>query len=183
MDILEQIKNNLSVNVNLDDAIKTKLFELSIIFHNKFPNVRLDRLSEKLKTVKLGRISKFEKRGTYVYDVMNNEILLSPSRLEDDYDLDHIFMKSILEMTTATDSYTGFKSDNKLRAVNAAYTEILANYIVGNEGESDLEEEVLVTNLLSHIVGKDTMFNAYFSNDGSSILRAMIETEMGGIGI
>lgn len=181
MDILEQIKENLSANVNLDDIIKTKMFELTIIFHNKFPNINLDKLAEKLKTVKIGRISKFEKRGTYVYDVLNNEILFSPSRLESDYDMNHLFMKAILEMTTAKDTYTGFKSDNKLRALNAAYTEILANYIVGNEGESDLEEEMLVANLISHIVGKDTMFNAYFSNDGRPILQAMVETEIGGI--
>jgi len=178
MDILDQIKDSLEVNNNLNDDFKTKLFELSIIFHNKFPDLSLDRLVDKLKTVKIGRISKYEKRGVYVYDVSKNEILFSPNKLSDNYDLDHLFMKAILEMTTSTNKYTGFKSDNRLRALNAAYTEILANYIIGNEGVSDLEEEMLITNLISYLIGKDTLFNAYFTNDGNTLLRKIAETEM-----
>ena len=88
-------------------------------------------------------------------------------------------MKAILEMSTSTSTFTGFHSDDRLRALNIAYTEILANYIVGNEGDSDLEEEVLVANLISHVVGKDTMFNSYFTNNGDIILKAMQEAEVG----
>lgn len=179
MDILDQIKNSLDANSNLTKEIKTKIFELVIILHNKFPNLNLDKLNEKLKTVNIGRISKFERKGTYSYDVLKNEILFSSSRLADDYDLNHLFMKAILEMASSTNSYTGFKSDEKLRALNDAYTEILANYLIGNEGISDLEEEILVTNLISHIVGKDTMFDSYFKNDGKPIIEAMIKAEMG----
>ena len=90
-------------------------------------------------------------------------------------------MKAILEMTASTDKYTGFKSDEKLRALNEAYTEILANYLVGNEGISDLEEEILVTNLISHVVGKDVMFDSYFSNNGKPIIEAMVKAEMGAV--
>ena len=82
-------------------------------------------------------------------------------------------------MSTATNSYTGFNSDERLRALNLAYTEILSNYIVGNEGDSDLEEEMLVANLLSHIIGKDAMFHSYFSNDGEPIIKAMQDAEVG----
>ena len=103
MDILDQIKNSLDANYNLNKEIKVKLFELVIILHNKFPKLNLDKLNEKLKTVKIGRISKFEKKGTYSYDVIKNEILFSSNRLVDDYDLDHLFMKAILEMTASTD--------------------------------------------------------------------------------
>lgn len=181
MDILDQIKNSLDANYNLNKEIKVKLFELVIILHNKFPKLNLDKLNKKLKTVKIGRISKFEKKGTYSYDVIKNEILFSSNRLVDDYDLDHLFMKAILEMTASTDKYTGFKSDEKLRALNEAYTEILANYLVGNEGISDLEEEILVTNLISHVVGKDVMFDSYFSNNGKPIIEAMVKAEMGAV--
>ena len=101
------------------------------------------------------------------------------NNLKNNYDIDHLLTKAILQMSTSTETFTGFNSDDRLRALNLAYTEILANYIVGNEGDSDLEEEMLVTNLLSHIVGKDTMFNSYFTNDGEPIIKAMQDAEVG----
>lgn len=178
MNSLEEIKVSLVNNPNLTDDIRNKFLELVINMNKKIPEVNLSRLNDRLKNVKLGKISKFERKGTYYYDVFKNQILLS-NDLEANYDIDHIFTKAILEMSTSTDSYTGFNSDERLRALNLAYTEILANYIIGNEGDSDLEEEILVTNLLSHIVGKDTMYNSYFTNNGEPIIRAMQDAEVG----
>ena len=175
---LQEIRISLDSNPNLTDEIRQKLFELVLIFQKKMPNIILSRLNERLKTVKLGKISKFEKKGTYYYDVLKNEILFSKN-LENDYDIDHLLMKAILQMSSSTKTFTGFNSDDRLRALNLAYTEILANYIVGNEGDSDLEEEMLVANLLSHIVGKDTMFNSYFTNNGEPIIKAMQDAEVG----
>ena len=178
MSFLEEIRISLKSNPNLTEDIKEKLFQLVIIFNKKMPNINLSRLNEKLKTVEFGRLGKFERRGTYYYDVFKNKILLSKD-IQGNYDIDHIFVKSILQMSTSTDTFTGFNSDERLRALNLAYTEILANYIVGNEGDSDLEEEMLVTNLLSHIVGKDTLFNSYFTNNGEPIIKAMQDAEVG----
>lgn len=178
MSFLEEIRISLKSNPNLTDEIRNKLFELVIVFNKKMPDINLSRLNEKLKTVKLGKLSKFERKGTYYYDVFKNEILFS-KELESNYDIDHLLTKAILQMSTSTETFTGFNSDDRLRALNLAYTEILANYIVGNEGDSDLEEEMLVTNLLSHIVGKDTMFNSYFTNNGEPIIKAMQDAEVG----
>ena len=178
MSFLEEVRISLKSNPNLTDEIRNKLFELVIVFNKKIPDVNLSKLNERLKTVKLGKIRKFERKGTYYYDVFKNEILFSRD-FEGNYDIDHLLMKGILEMSTATSSFTGFNSDERLRALNLAYTEILSNYIVGNEGDSDLEEEMLVTNLLSHIIGKDTMFHSYFMNDGGPIIKAMQDAEVG----
>lgn len=178
MSFLEEIRMSLKSNPNLTDDIRNKIFELIIVFNRKMPDINLSRLNEKLKTVKLGKLSKFERKGTYYYDVFKNEILFS-KELEGNYDIDHLLTKAILQMSTSTETFTGFNSDDRLRALNLAYTEILANYIIGNEGDSDLEEEMLVTNLLSHIVGKDTMFNSYFTNNGEPIIKAMQDAEVG----
>ncbi|MBR6690530.1 MAG: hypothetical protein IKL65_04290 [Bacilli bacterium] len=178
MSFLEEIKLSLKSNPNLTDEIRNKLFELVVNFNRKLPEIDLSKLNNKLKTVKIGKISKFERKGTYYYDVFKNAILFSKD-LEEDYDVDHLLTKAILQMSTSTETFTGFNSDDRLRALNLAYTEILANYIIGNEGDSDLEEEMLVTNLLSHIVGKDTMFNSYFTNNGEPIIKAMQDAEVG----
>ena len=178
MSFLEEIRMSLKSNPNLTDEIRNKLFELIVVFNKKIPDINLSTLNEKLKTVKLGKLSKFERKGTYYYDVFKNEILFSKD-LESNYDIDHLLTKAILQMSTSTETFTGFNSDDRLRALNLAYTEILANYIIGNEGDSDLEEEMLVANLLSHIVGKDTMFNSYFTNNREPITKAMQDAEVG----
>lgn len=178
MSSLEEIKVSLQNNSSLNDEIKNKLFELVTVFHKKLPEVNLTRLNEKLKTVKFNKMSKFERKGVYYYDLFGNEILFTDN-LKDNYDIDHLLTKAILEMSTATTSFTGFNSDERLRALNLAYTEILSNYIVGNEGDSELEEEMLITNLLSHVIGKEAMFYSYFSNDGQAIINAMQDAEVG----
>ena len=178
MGSLEEIKMSLKSNPNLTDEIRDKIVELIEITSKKIPEINLSKLSDKLKTVSIGKISKFERKGTYYYDVFKNQILFS-NDLASNYDIDHIFTKAILQMATSTGKFTGFNSDDRLRTLNLAYTEILANYIIGNEGDSDLEEEMLVTNLLSHVVGKDTMFNSYFTNNGEPIIKAMQEAEVG----
>lgn len=177
MDIIDAIKDSLESNLNLDDSIKTKLFELIIIFHNKLPNINLDRFNQLVKTVKIGRIGKFETRGTSIYDVKENKILFSPDRLKIDYDLDNLFMRVILGMITSTGEYTGFNSDYELMSLNKAYEEILATYLIGNEEISDQEEEMVITNLIGNIIGTDTLFNAYFKNDGNSVKRALMAVE------
>ena len=172
---LEEIRLSLTGNTNLTPEVRDRMFELTKNFNKKIQDINLSRLNDRLKTVKFGKISKFEKKGTYYYDVLKNEILFS-NDLSGNYDIDHMITKAILEMSTSTNSFTGFNSDERLRALNLAYTEILANYIVRNEGDSDLEEEVLIANLLSFIVDKDTMYNSYFTNNGEPIIKSMQDT-------
>ena len=178
MEILDEIKSSLANNTEIEQDIKDKLFQLTIIFNSKFPNIPLDKLNNKLKTVKIGRVSKYEKIGNIVYDIKQNIILIAYEMIkESDYDLDNLFMKVLLCMITCNGVYCGFNSNYQLEALNEAYTEILANYLVGNEGNTDLEEEILITNLISHIIGKDTLFNAYFTNNGNQIIKIMNEVE------
>lgn len=178
MDILDSIKESIDSNSYLDKSIKTKLFELIIIFHNKFPDIKLDRFNELVKNVKIGRIGKYESLGTSFYNVRENEMLFSPNRLENiDYDLDNLFMRIVLNMITSTGTYTGFNSDPDLSALNSAYEEILANYLVGCSEVSDQEEEMIITNIVGNIIGTDKLFEAYFSNNGKMITDILEQIE------
>ena len=136
MNSLENIRVSLDSNTYLTQEVKDKFYSLIKILNDKIKGISLDKLNNNLKTVKIGKIGVFERKGTYVYDVLENKILLS-KKINGNYDIDHIFMKAILEMTTSTGKYTGFSSDDRLRVLNLAYTEILANYIIGNEGDSE----------------------------------------------
>ena len=51
MEILDEIRSNLAANQNLTDEVKAKMFELCVLFHQKFPDVNLGKLKEKIKDV------------------------------------------------------------------------------------------------------------------------------------
>lgn len=178
MDILDEIRSNLAANDNLTKEVEEKIFELTVLFHQKFPNVGLERLKEKVKDVKLGRIGVFERKGPVIYDAVKNEICFSNKKLQGEYDVNHLMMKGILGMISSCDDYYGFNKDDNLKALNIGYTEMLANFLVGNEGICDYEEELLATNLISQIIGEETLFNAYFNNDAETVYKKMLEAEV-----
>ena len=55
---------------------------------------------------------------------------------------------------------------------------MLANMLVGNEGKCDYEEELIATNLISQIIGRDTLFDAYFNNDAETVYKKLLEAEV-----
>lgn len=179
MGILDSIKNSIESNQKIDKNIKMKLFELSIIFHDKFPNVSLDRFNNLVKDVEVDRIGKYEVLGTSHYDVRNNKIMISPNRIKNiDYNMDNIFMRMVLSMITSNGKYSGFNSDPQLKSLNSAYEESIANYLVGSSEVSDQEEEILITNIIGSIIGNDKLYDAYFSNDSKYILDCIEKLEM-----
>ena len=179
MEILDEIRSNLAANQNLTDEVKAKMFELCVLFHQKFPDVNLGKLKEKIKDVKLGKIGVFERKGPVIYDALKNEICFSNKKLHEEYDANHLMMKGILGMISSNEDYYAFNQNGKLRALNIGYTEMLANFLVGNEGVCDYEEELLATNLISQIIGVDVLFQAYFTNNADLVYKKMLEAEVG----
>lgn len=181
--MLEEIKNSINNNPYLQKDIKVVLFRMIVTFNNKFPNIKLDKFNELVKTVKVGRISKYESRGAFTYDVNTNEILFSPTKIQDDYNLDNFFMQAVLCMITASEKdhrkFTGFDSEENLSTLNKAYTEILADYLIGSGEKTELEQEKILTNQLGILIDEDTLFDAYFNNDGNKIMLAVAELCVG----
>ncbi len=164
---LNEIKNSLNSNPNLTD-IQDCLMELIYLFNSKFPNVNLNNLNERLKTLKIIKGSKYLVKNSSHYNPVTNELLINLSKISDT-DCKHILMRELLNIITAKDNYTGFNKDNAYEALNIGYTERLTNFLVGNETESEYEDEIVASNLLEKIIGDDKMFNAYFTNDASLI--------------
>ena len=66
MEILDEIRSNLAANQNLTDEVKAKMFELCVLFHQKFPDVNLGKL-RKNKRCKVGENRSFRKeRSCYI---------------------------------------------------------------------------------------------------------------------
>ena len=179
MDILEQIQQNLNANEDFTKDFKYKIFELILLFNKKYPNVSLETLCSRIKTVSFEKSGIFERRGTFLYDPKSNKVSLDAKRIkESDYDIDNLMMKAIVAMIASKDTYYGFNKDNKLIALNKAVTEMIATSVVGNEGISDYEEEILIANLLSKVLGVDFLIESYFNNDSDAIFRKLVELEV-----
>mgnify|MGYP003290975229 CR=1 FL=1 len=167
---LDEIKTSLDSNPYLTNDIKDSFMELISLFNSKFQDVNLATLNERIKTLKVIRGSKYLIKNSSNYDPVSNEILISMTKITDDIDCKHILMRELLNIITAKDNYTGFNKDRAFEALNIGYTEILANYLVGNLYESEYEDEIIATNMIAEIIGKDTLYNAYFNNDASLIM-------------
>ncbi len=171
--MISEIKESLNVNPYLTDDIKENILELVTIFNNQFPSVALNNLSERLKSLKIEKGSKFLIRGLSSYNPIENKIYITLSKLTDDTDCKHILMRELLNVMTSKGSYTGFNNEHKYDALNIGYTEILANLLVGNESTNEYENEVIAANLMINLIGVDNVFNAYFQNDANLMLNVM----------
>lgn len=166
---LDEIRNTLDANAGLRD-IKDNIMELVVIFHDKFPQISLANLNERLKSLRFTKGSNLLIRNSSFYDPITNEILINKSKLNQNIDFKHVLMRELLNVITAKDNYTGFNKENAYEALNIGYTEILANYLVGNEYDSEYEDEIIATNMIAGVVGDDALFFSYFTNDVSPLL-------------
>lgn len=176
MDIMDSIKASLDNNKNLSKEVSDGIFELVVIFHKNFPTVNLENLNERLKTLKIEKTSKFEKSNVSNYSFKKNIIYFNSDEITKDYDARHIMMFEILNIITSTDKQIGFNTDNRFIALNTGFTEIIANYLVGNDKELLLyPDEAIMTNLITTIVGFENMLYAYFNNDSKFLLNKLVE--------
>ncbi len=174
--MLEDIRKSLDNNLNLTREVKARLFELVVIFNNKFPKIDLKNLDNRLKTLKIQKSDKFLNNDISMYDFKNNILHVNTKEMEKAYDVRHVLMFELINMIASTNYYMGFDTDGRLEALNIGYTEILANYLVGNNGEIQVyPEEAIMANMVSTIVGSDNMFNSYMNNDSRILLNKLVE--------
>ncbi len=176
MDIMDTIRESLNKNKNLNKEISEGIFELVVIFHNNFPTVNLENLNKRLKTLKIEKTSKFEKSHISNYGFKKNILYFNSDEISKDYDVKHVMMFELLNIITATDTQTGFNTDNRFVALNTGFTEIIANFLVGNSKELLLyPDEAIMTNIITTIVGFESMLYAYFNNDSKFLLNKLVE--------
>ena len=176
MDIMDTIRETLNNNKNITKEIADGIFELVVIFHNNFPTVKLENLNKRLKTLRIEKTSKFEKSHISNYSFKKNILYFNSDEIKKDYDVKHVMMFELLNIITATDNQVGFNTDNRFVALNTGFTEIIANFLVGNNKELLLyPDEAIMTNLITTIVGFENMLYAYFNNDSKFLLNKLME--------
>ena len=111
-----------------------------------------------------------------MYDCKTNIIYLNSSEMDKGYDMRHVLMFELINVVSSNGEYSGFNEDDRYKVLNIGYTEILANYLVGNESDIQLyAPEASTVNMLSIIVGIDAFYQAYFKNDFEILAAKMVE--------
>lgn len=168
---LDTIKNTLDTNTYLSQEMKDNIFELVVLFNKNFNQIALDNLNERLKTLKIEKISSFLSKRVSKYDIHKNTIYVNDKELKKDYDVRHILMLELINIISSNNEFSGFNYEDKFEALNIGYTEMLANYLVGNDGEEMIyPHEAVMANLLSIVIGEDVLEKAYFQNDYKLLL-------------
>lgn len=174
--MIDQIKVSLEENSNLNDEVRSNIFELVLIFQKHFPEVRLKNLNERLKTLKIERANKLVQPYVIQYLPLQNKLSFNVSELEHEHDGKHLLMFALLQMITANGNNTGFDIDHQFEALNVGYTEILSSYLVGNESDHVYyPNEAIYANLIGALIGNDKLKEAYFYNKPTSFIQALEE--------
>ena len=150
--------------------------ELIVVFSKFFPNVDLTNLNKRLEDLKVVKLNKLVSNDIIDYNSVDNELLFNKDKIMQDYDLKHVLMHGLLRIITAHDNTFGFDQNNHFIALNIGYTEIVTNFIIGNDSELTLfDDEVIATNLIADIIGHDTLFQAYFTNNSNLLAQTLID--------
>lgn len=173
---IENVLETLNSSSNIENDFKELLQELIIIFNKFFPNVDLTNLNNRLKDLKIVKANKFVSNDVVDYNAVNNELLFNLEEIMKDYDLRHVVMHGLLRIITAHDNTFGFNQNDRFIALSIGYTEIITNFIIGNNSELTLfDDEVIATNLIADIVGHDVLFQAYFTHDANILAQALMD--------
>ena len=113
---------------------KENFKELITIFHQNFKEVSLDNFNERIKGLDIKKGSKYLIKDAIVYKPMENVLYINEEELNH-VDAKHELMYALLTIITAKDNYFGFDTDGTLTVLNVGLTEMIANFLVGNESE------------------------------------------------
>ena len=172
---LENIYKAIDGNGNIDSNVKEDIKELITIFNKTFPNIDLSNFAKRVTNLKIEKSNKFINKRVVKYNHATNILEFNIDEINKGYDMKHILMHGLLNIISSNDVQSGFNYNDKFKALNAGYTEILTNNLVGNEGDlSYLDDEVISTNLIASMIGNDVLFDSYFGNDTNKLVQALI---------
>jgi hypothetical protein len=130
----ESIDSNEFLSADLKENFK----ELITVFHQLFSKVDLSNFNERIKRLRIKKGSKFFITSDCEYNPRENILYINEDKIKM-VDAKHSLMMSVLSIITAKDNFYGFNDTGTLEGLNKGITELIANFLVGNE--VDLDEE------------------------------------------
>lgn len=139
MDELNVTYSSINANETFSDTLKDNFKDLITVFHQNFKEVSLDNFNERIKRLQIKKGNKYITKEPIEYNPKENVLYLNQEKLNS-VDAKHELMFAILTIISANNNNYGFDTDGRLKVLNVGITEILTNFLVGNESE-DHEHE------------------------------------------
>lgn len=152
--------------------IRVEIENMVTRFSLCYPNVSLDNLCRRLKTVKVVGGSKYAYVAPMQYLPATNEIVIVKDRL-DEVDTHHSMMKIVLSMITANGKNFGFNSNDKLLALNMAFLESFATLLYGNDDEYYYADEYRLLNLIAPEID-ESIITAFLQNKPDLLMKNLL---------
>ena len=180
---IENVYKAIDSNEFIDKNVKEDIKDLITVFNSTFPNIDLSNFAKRVMDLKIEKSNKFINKRVVKYNHNTNILEFNVDEINKGYDMRHILMHGLLNIISSNDIQSGFNYNDKFKALNAGYTEILTNNLVGNDSDlSYLDNEVISTNLIASMVGNDVLFESYFGNDTNKLVQALIDEGVEGYG-
>jgi hypothetical protein len=172
---VDEVIKSLSSNTNLSSEVKENLKELIVIFNGHFPNADLTNLNNRIGSLNIVKANKYVIKDLAKYDINNNVLQVNALELSKDIDGKNILMHQLLNIISSKNAQTKYIKSSVYTAIHEGYAAIVANNLVGNNGEYNpyMDEEIFV-NLLSQIVTNKEIEAAYFSNNTAPLVSNLI---------
>ncbi|MBQ2409363.1 MAG: hypothetical protein II309_08010 [Bacilli bacterium] len=138
MNELDFTYESIDSNEFLSADLKENFKELITVFHQLFSKVDLSNFNERIKRLRIKKGSKFFITSDCEYNPRENILYINEDKIKM-VDAKHSLMMSVLSIITAKDNFYGFNDTGTLEGLNKGITELIANFLVGNE--VDLDEE------------------------------------------
>lgn len=161
---LIDVFNSLKSNPNISERAKEEFKSILELITDKYQEIDLDYLNEKLSTIKFNIEGKYTFDGVIDYNIADNSIMFSEEKIGY-YDQKNLLTNALIKLSF---SNKGVPQD-KYKALYEGTVCQMANMLVGNEEDMVFnQEELCFSNLVSSITNID-LEQSLINNDYSKI--------------
>ncbi len=180
---LKQLENTLEMNSHLTDEAKENIFYLVQIMYQEYQiqyklplnvNFPTELLLQRLQTLSLVKGTQYIDYDAYHYDINQNQVHIRPELSGCDA---NTLAQLLLEMAFIKEPNKGM-NDKGLIFIKRGMLEMLANHLIGNEGEKGIaEDEQIIINLMETMTnGK--ILEGFLHDDSAMVEQSIQENDL-----
>lgn len=178
---LQKVENALNYNSTLNSpegqVVKQAILSMISKLITSFSSLSVDLLANRLETVTISATKKYTDDQKNAYDITNNQLRFTT---EIEYDFENLICQELVQMAIIRTKRenAGKISDVPLDVIDAGMSQMIANYVVGNdsEKESNLEERH-ICNMMDQICNGQ-LLESFLRDDVIQIKQQVMEHNM-----
>ncbi|MDD2180799.1 MAG: hypothetical protein PHW32_00265 [Bacilli bacterium] len=173
---VDELLNTIDNNQNLSLEIKENIKELINIYTSNTTNIDFETINTNIANLKIEATSKYLVSEPLKYNKTDETIYINTSEIEKEYDFKFLLMRELILMQTYKNDIGKLRKD-QFNPIYEGYASICANTLVGNDSPHNLyEDEIISVNLLSQIVGFESIEELFVNNNSQLLIDNLSKT-------